>query len=205
MYRTTTLALTLAVGFGLLQTQLPAQQSGQMRFQSSVSPTNQSPPLRNTDANGDCELAINMMRNQNGDPVQAYVDFGCNLGLGMSQEIRAMHIHRGERGQNGPVVINSEFGDPVMTGPGPYRIFRQVEIVDSPRLEILEEIMANPGGFYWNIHSSENPDGFCRDQLRLHDADRLANMDRQMQRLQDATNTIISRQERLMQRNGLRP
>ncbi len=148
---------------------------------------------------------MNMTRNQNGEPVEAFVDFGCNLGLGMNQEITAMHIHRGERGQNGPVVIDSQFGPAIMAGPGPQRLFRQVEVVDMPRLGILQEIMDNPGGFYVNIHSTENPAGFCRDQLRVHDADRPASMDRRMDRIQQTTDTINERQGRLMRANSLRP
>ena len=189
-----------------LATTLAAQnQQGRMRFQASVSPTNIDPPLRNTDANGECEVAINMMRNQNGDPVLGLVDFSCNLGFGMNQGINAMHIHRGERGQNGPVVLNANLGDPVMAGPGPQRLFRQIEVVDQPSLDVIEEIMGNPGGFYLNIHSIENPPGFCRDQLRLHDADRLAIMERQMLHLRETTDTINARTGRLMQRQGLRP
>ena len=197
--------LMITLVFAMSAGVLAAQNAGRMRFQSSVSPTNLEPPLRNMDANGDCEVAINLIRNQNGDPVQGLVDFGCNLGFGMNQGITAMHIHRGERGQNGPVVIDSNFGDAVMAGPGPQRLFRQIEVVDVPGLEILEEVMANPGGFYLNIHSAENPAGFCRDQLRIHDADRLAAMERQMLHIQDTTNQIRDGQGRLMQRAGLKP
>lgn len=184
---------------------LAAQGQSQMRFQASVSPTNVTPPLRNMDASGDCELAINLVRNQSGDPTGGLVDFTCNLGLGLNQGIDAMYIHRGERGQNGGVVLSSNFGDPVMAGPGQQRIFRQVEVVDTPGLQVLQEIMGNPGGFYLQIHSSENPAGFCRDQLRLHDADRLTQMERQMDRLNDTTGSINDRVGRMMQRQGLKP
>ena len=186
-------------------TTLAAQNPNRMRFQASVSPTNLEPPLRNTDANGDCEVAINLVRNQNGDPVQGFVDFGCNLGFGMNQQINGMSIHQGVRGQNGPMVIGANFGNPVMAGPGPLRLFRQIEIVDGPGLQLLERILANPDGFYLVIPSAENVMGVCRDQLRLHDADRLALMERQMNQLRDTTDIINNRTGRLMQRNGLRP
>jgi hypothetical protein len=65
--------LALAVGAGALE----AQNAGQMRFQSSVSPTNLEPPLRNADASGDCDVAISLMRSQAGDPVQG---FGVGVG-----------------------------------------------------------------------------------------------------------------------------
>jgi len=184
---------------------LAAQGQSQMRFQATVSPTNVAPPVRNMDANGDCEVAINLVRNQNGDPTRGLVDFTCNLGLGLNQGVNAMHIHQGERGQNGGVVLGSNFGDPVMAGPGPQRLFRQVEVVDTPGLQVLEQIMGNPGGYYLQIHSSENPAGLCRDQLRLHDADRLTQMERQMDRLNDTTGSINERLGRVMQRQGLKP
>jgi len=184
---------------------LAAQGQSQMRFQASVSPTNVAPPLRNMDASGDCELAINLVRNQNGDPINGFVDCTCNLGLGMNQAINAMHIHQGERGQNGAIVLNANFGEPVMAGPGPQRIFRQVEVVDTPGLQVLQQIMANPGGFYLQIHSNENPAGLCRDQLRLNDADRLTQMEQQMDRLNQTAGSINERIGRIMQRQGLKP
>jgi len=73
---------------------LAAQGQSQMRFQATVSPTNVAPPVRNMDANGDCEVAINLVRNQNGDPTRGLVDFTCNLGLGLNQGVNAMHIRK---------------------------------------------------------------------------------------------------------------
>ena len=78
--------------------------------------------------------------------------------------VRAMHIHRGAAGVNGPVVVNSNLGQP-LEGRRGVRIFRQVEIADAAGLEVIGEILANPQDFYVNVHTASAPPGFVRGQL----------------------------------------
>lgn len=73
------------------------------------------------------------------------------------------HIHKGARGENGPVVANlagpedgnaadciseNEAGKFVNSGPG-----------------IVQEILANPEAYYVNVHNPEYPGGAVRGQL----------------------------------------
>ena len=92
----------------------------------------------------------------------AIVDFHVSWRAGQAEELRAMHIHQGAAGANGPVVVNSDLGaQPAATGGV---IFRQTKVMDA---EVVEEIMANPGGFYVNIHSVSSGRGIVRGQLRM--------------------------------------
>ena len=62
------------------------------------------------------------------------------------------HIHRAAAGTNGPVVFDfsAQFsGTGVMS------------------LALAAEILANPAGFYFNIHTAAHPGGAVRGQLRL--------------------------------------
>ena len=62
------------------------------------------------------------------------------------------HIHRGAAGSNGPVVFDfsAQFsGSGVMS------------------LALAAEILANPAGFYFNIHTAAHPGGAVRGQLSL--------------------------------------
>jgi hypothetical protein len=64
------------------------------------------------------------------------------------------HIHRAPRGQNGNVVI--PFAAPV-TGTSSGCVTANADLVD--------EILANPEGFYVNVHNAQFPGGAVRGQL----------------------------------------
>ncbi|HKR62351.1 MAG TPA: CHRD domain-containing protein [Thermoanaerobaculia bacterium] len=63
------------------------------------------------------------------------------------------HIHRGAAGTNGSIVVNFDVNTLANGSIGP---------VDQA---LLNEIIANPSGFYVNVHTSEFPNGAIRGQL----------------------------------------
>jgi hypothetical protein len=67
----------------------------------------------------------------------------------------AAHIHRGGAGVNGPVVVpfTAPGADGNSSGCAPA----------TPAL--IDEILANPAGFYVNVHTKEHPAGAIRSQL----------------------------------------
>ena len=67
----------------------------------------------------------------------------------------AAHIHRGGAGVNGPVVVpfTAPGADGNSSGCAPA----------APAL--IDEILANPAGFYVNVHTKEHPAGAIRSQL----------------------------------------
>jgi len=67
------------------------------------------------------------------------------------------HIHRGDGTVAGPVIIP-------FTPPGANGTSEGCVTVDSG---LLKEIIANPGGFYANIHSTEFPGGAVRAPLAV--------------------------------------
>jgi hypothetical protein len=66
----------------------------------------------------------------------------------------ASHIHRGTAVQNGPVVIG-------FAAPGPFGTSGCT--MASPAL--VSEVIANPAGFYVNVHNTPFPGGAVRGQL----------------------------------------
>ena len=64
-----------------------------------------------------------------------------------------MHIHRGVRGTNGPIVV--PFNPAQLSG----------EQCVTVAAGLLAEIAADPAGFYFNIHTAANPGGEIRGQL----------------------------------------
>ena len=90
----------------------------------------------------------------------------------------AAHIHRGEPGSNGPVVVNLAFptggeaADCVTetrVGPAPGNAPVFVRDGAGNLLVTAQEILANPEDFYVNVHNADHPSGAIRGQLDSHE------------------------------------
>lgn len=68
-------------------------------------------------------------------------------------EVTGIHIHDGDVGVNGPIVIDFDFAT---------NGFEGCVAVDRG---VAREILRNPAGFYVNVHTVEYPDGAIRGQL----------------------------------------
>ncbi|HLH21791.1 MAG TPA: CHRD domain-containing protein [Chloroflexota bacterium] len=68
----------------------------------------------------------------------------------------AAHIHRGEAGANGPIVVPFD-------APTNGSTSGCVQGVDPA---IISDILANPAGFYVNVHNADFPGGAIRGQLQ---------------------------------------
>ncbi len=77
---------------------------------------------------------------------------------GVTSPSRA-HIHRGEAGTNGPIVVF--FYDLVVSPPIPVAVSGCTEV--DP--DLVKEIRQNPEQFYVNVHNAEFPAGAVRGQL----------------------------------------
>jgi hypothetical protein len=138
-------------------------------FQASLSPSAETPaPITASMASGSSLVRIHIRRSDTGGFLQAAVDFDTTLTVVQEQNLTNMHIHRGAVGVGGGVVIDSRFGTaiPVEAG-GTARIIRQfiVEPENSNGITTINDILANPEGFYVNVHSSAHPGGVARGQL----------------------------------------
>ena len=71
--------------------------------------------------------------------------------------VAASHIHRGAAGLTGPVIIpfNKPFVEGVSSG-----------VLTGIAPSFFTEILANPPGYYFNIHNADFPGGVIRGQLR---------------------------------------
>jgi hypothetical protein len=147
---------------------LPAQGQtpGVDTLTAPLSPASEVPPITDLNAGGDGIVRIHTQLASDGVLSGATVEFRLDYILSNEQVISAMHIHSGVAGENGPVVVDSEFGDPVIAGPGTGTELRTVTITDPAVLDTIGQILANPAGFYFNVHSEQFPNGFARGQLQ---------------------------------------
>jgi hypothetical protein len=134
--RTTTLIL-----FVLCLAPLPASAQS---FSTVLSGANEFPGPGDSDGTGLAVVTIN------GTTVR-YTIFAQGIG-----PVTAAHIHRGAAGIDGPPIVNF---DPTFSGGG------ATGSVPGITQSVINEIIANPAGYYVNVHTTEFPNGAIRGQL----------------------------------------
>jgi hypothetical protein len=74
------------------------------------------------------------------------------------------HIHTGAAGVAGPVLVNSEISaaTAIPTPAGSASFDRSGLAITAAA---INSIVANPAGFYFNVHTTANPGGVVRGQL----------------------------------------
>ncbi len=159
-----------------------------VQFHALLSTSHEVSPLVGTDASGEATIEFILTRSD-GRITSALVDFHVNWRAGIAQELRAAHIHRGPAGVNGPVVINT--GLTALPAADSGAIFRQASVTDSEGIAVVEEILANPHGFYFNVHSVSNPSGLIRGQLRPDVSSELTNMEERLQTALDEIDSLV--------------
>jgi hypothetical protein len=135
-------------------------------FVASLSPANEVPPVVGPDAaaSGLGELTLYLVRDGGGNIITATADLGASVsGVGATAIILA-HVHQGPPGINGPVRIDSGItpSDPVPVSAGDASFIRAARAVSPFE---AGAILADPGGFYINVHSNLSPNGVARGQL----------------------------------------
>ena len=76
-------------------------------FQAPLSPSSKVAPVMDTEAVGEAQIAIHVRKDDSDSVVYAVVDFDVKFFVGQPETLIGLHIHKGERGANGPIVISS--------------------------------------------------------------------------------------------------
>jgi hypothetical protein len=180
-------------------------------FQAALSPSAETPqPISVSMASGASLVRIHIRRSDTGEFMQAAVDFDTTLTVVQEQNLVNMHIHRGAAGVGGPVVIDSVFGSPVpVEAGGTARIIRQFIVAadNANGIETIEALLANPEGYYVNVHSSAHPPGVARGQLHPVDLAATLGVSDQVTALQadvDALQAQLTTMQNLLNRLALR-
>lgn len=128
------------------------------------SPLAETPPITNLNATGGFNIAIDVTRDTAGNITAGKISFIAQFVFPGSVEIVGFHIHEGAAGVAGPVRFNTGItGTTSITfASGVGLVSRDATAVDPV---ILARLLANPAGFYINIHSAANPGGALRGQF----------------------------------------
>ena len=147
----------------------PAAPSNQpIVFTATLAASNEVPPIANAEstATGDVRITITPTRDSANAITGGTVGMNFTLrNMPASGNIILSHIHTGASGVNGPVIVNSGLSAATaIPTPAGTAGFERLGI--EADAATINGIIANPAGFYFNIHTTLNPGGVARGQLR---------------------------------------
>ena len=154
---------------GQLSTTKPTPQTTQTQktFVAQLKPSNEVPAVTNADSTGSGEgtVVLHLTEDSTNTIVSATADFSFNMSnMPSTDQIILAHIHTGAAGANGGVVISSGIspGTAIALTGGSATFSTTGISVDAAT---AQQIVSNPAGFYFNVHTNLNQGGAARGQL----------------------------------------
>ncbi len=135
-------------------------------FTVQLSPANESPSIAGAEASasGTATIVINTTKDGSGAITAATANFQMTTsGFPAGSTITMAHIHPGAAGSNGGILVNTGLasGDMGLTNGAGSATKNSVNVP----ADVATNILNNPAGYYFNIHSAVNPSGVLRGQL----------------------------------------
>jgi hypothetical protein len=147
----------------------PSTQPTTLVYTATILPANETPPITNAESTGrgDATITFHLTRDASGNITAATVDFLSTMtGFPAGVVGTAAHIHEAPAGVAGGIVISTGATPGSFTLPNGSGSLVANGVTVSP-VDVVNRIIANPAGFYFNVHSQLNPTGFARGQLVL--------------------------------------
>lgn len=150
----------------------PAAPSNQpLVFAATLSAASEVPPVSNAEsaATGTATITITPTRDSANAITGGTISFAFTVtGLTSTSNITLAHIHTGAAGVAGGVLVNTGLSAataiPTPVGSASYQSPSPV----AADAAAINAIVANPAGYYFNVHTSLNPGGVVRGQLRAN-------------------------------------
>ena len=146
--------------------------SNTRRFTAVLLPQNEVPAVTNADAgaSGTMQLTMTVTRDSSNAITGATYDFVVNMtGFPAPTTLTGAHIHPGAAGAIGGVVVPLALtGTDTAVTTGQATITKPGQGVTNPALNpatVAQGIWDNPGGHYFNVHTTLNGGGAIRGQL----------------------------------------
>jgi hypothetical protein len=150
----------------------PAQPSSpspsKSTFTALLLPANEVPAIVGPEAAGSgiATITLNLTKDVYGSVTAATFDFAVTVtGFPNGTSITDAHIHGGAPGTNGGILVNLGLAAGDVTLPTGAGAFSRTGIMVT--VDQANAILANPGNFYFNIHTAANSGGVARGQLAI--------------------------------------
>jgi CHRD domain len=162
------LGVSFAITAACSGTDSPSTPSGSTTptFTATLRPSEEVPPITGAESagSGSVTITLDVSRDGSGNVTSGMATFAVNLnGFPAGTPINMAHIHQAATGQSGNVVVNTTLAPGDVTLNGGSGSFNRSGIAVTP--DLVNQLLSNPAGFYFNIHSTLNPAGVARGQL----------------------------------------
>lgn len=137
-------------------------------FTATLSPANENPPITDAEGSGsgNSTITFNVTRDASGNVTSGTATFVVTLqNFPANTPINIAHIHVGPTGTNGGIVVNTTLsanGDAVVLTNGSGTFTKGGVALDAA---VANQIINNPAGYYFNVHSTLHAGGVARGQL----------------------------------------
>ena len=137
-------------------------------FTADLSPANENPAIADAEASGSgtSTVTLTTTKDSTGKITAATAKFEIVLkAFPATTMITISHIHKGDAKTNGGVVVDSgmKAAEPITLTTGGTSITKD-NLTVAP--DLATDIVANPGNYYYNVHSVVHPGGVVRAQLK---------------------------------------
>ena len=135
-------------------------------FTATILPANETPPIANAEnvGSGTATITFDLTNDASGNVTAATATFLVSMvGFPSSTVINIAHIHTGASGVPGPILVNTTLAPGDVTLSNGQATFTKANI--NMTADTATAIMNNPAGFYFNVHTAQNPGGVARGQL----------------------------------------
>src|SRR6185503_7141682 len=146
---------------------LPTQAPDIYNFVADLKSTNEVPPIADGEAScaGQAKITLSVLTDPayyNVTSGKASFDVTLNFCPATTQIILA-HIHQGTASTNGPVKVDTGLvaAQPITFGAG--ASIKKMDVVVDPA--VADDLIKNPGNYYFNVHSAAHGGGVVRGQL----------------------------------------
>jgi hypothetical protein len=163
--------IALAAGCGSKTPTTPSTNPNQVKFTAAVLPSNEVPAITDAEASGrgTVNITFNLTKDAAGAITAVTADFALDVNsFPPGTPITAAHIHSGANGINGGIIISMGLGagEIVLVNGSQTGIIKTGQTnggLFTPAQ--AQDIINNPGNYYFNIHSALHGAGVARAQL----------------------------------------
>jgi len=146
----------------------PAAPSGSSTatLTATLLPSNEVPPISGVEATGSgtATVTLNTTKDSSGVITAASLNVTVSAtGFPAGTSLTASHIHGANAGTNGGILVSFGLGAGEVTFPNGSGSFTKQGVAVTA--DQANSFLANPSGFYVNIHTAANPGGVARGQL----------------------------------------
>ncbi|MBI4473783.1 MAG: CHRD domain-containing protein, partial [Acidobacteria bacterium] len=139
-------------------------------FRTRMSPESEVPAVTAPGNSATATITARVIRDARGNINAATVIFDIEYTFTEARSVVGLHVHHGNAGATGDPVINTGISasSPVAAPAGTGRIVRVVDYnsTETFGLAFVTGMLAAPENYYVNLHTTTQPAGFIRGQLR---------------------------------------